>query len=204
MPRFMPKDRAFYERFTELAHSATAAALLLEQTLGDFQDVQSRVEKLKAFEHAGDQATHDIFVRLNKTFITPFDREDIHRLAATLDDVLDFVYSAGERVLLYRISGPSRSAAQLAGVVVQQCEQISAAVGKLEHPANVLPHCVEINRLENEADRILRAAIAALFENERDPVTLIKLKELYEVLEIASDKAEDVANVLESIVLKNS
>jgi predicted phosphate transport protein (TIGR00153 family) len=204
MARFMPKETAFFTMFSQLADSATTAAHLLRDTLRDLQHLDQRTGELKRIEHNADEVTHDILIKLNKTFITPFDREDIHRLASSLDDVIDFIYSAGERTLLYNITVPTRSAEQLAEVIVAQCEQIAAAVRKLERPQEVLQHCVEINRLENEADRLLRAAIAGLFTTEKEPIPLIKLKELYEVLETATDKAEDVANTLESIVLKNS
>jgi predicted phosphate transport protein (TIGR00153 family) len=204
MLHFTPKETAFYGDFAVLAQHGSSAADLLRDTLSDFQQVEQRVARLKALEHRGDEATHGILVRLNKTFITPFDREDIHRLASSLDDVLDLIYSAGERVLFYRIPGPSRSASELAAVIVEQCKQISAAIEKLHDPKSLLSHCIEINRLENEADRLLRAAIAGLFDNEKDAFSLIKWKELYEVLEAATDRAEDVANVLESIVVKNS
>jgi len=204
MARFMPKETAFFTMFSQLADSASTAAHLLRDTLRDLQRLDQRTGELKRIEHDADEVTHEILIKLNKTFITPFDREDIHRLASSLDDVIDFIYSAGERTLLYNITVPTRSAEQLAEVIVAQCEQIAAGVRKLERPQDVLQHCVEINRLENEADRLLRAAIAGLFATEKEPIPLIKLKELYEVLETATDKAEDVANTLESIVLKNS
>jgi predicted phosphate transport protein (TIGR00153 family) len=149
--------------------------------------------------------THNILTRLNQTFITPFDREDIHRLASSLDDVLDFVYAAGVRLIMYKINTAPEAASLLAEVVVKQCHQLSEAMGRLEKKnEQVLDNCVEINRLENEADQIARAAIALLFEKEKDPISLIKLKELYEVLETATDKAEDAANVLEGVVLKST
>jgi uncharacterized protein len=204
MARFMPKETAFFTMFSQLADSATTAAHLLRDTLRDLERLDHRTDELKRIEHDADEVTHEILIKLNKTFITPLDREDIHRLASSLDDVIDFIYSAGERAMLYNITVPTRSAEQLAEVIVAQCEQIAAAVRKLERPQEILQHCVEINRLENEADRLLRAAIAGLFATEKDPIPLIKLKELYEVLETATDKAEDVANTLESIVLKNS
>jgi uncharacterized protein Yka (UPF0111/DUF47 family) len=142
--------------------------------------------------------------RLNQTFITPFDREDIHRLGSSLDDVLDFVYAAGERLVMYKITSVPPAAAELAGVVIRQGEQLCEAMSHLGKSDNVMPYCVEINRLENEADRIARGALAHLFETEKDPITLIKMKELFEVLETATDKAEDAANVIESVVVKSA
>jgi hypothetical protein len=175
------------------------------EILHDFKDIPARVQKLKDIEHRGDDMTHAIITKLNQTFITPFDREDIHKLASSLDDVLDFLNSAGDRLVLYKIHTAPAEAEKLAELVVRQCEELHKAVQNLEKHAHVvLQHCVEINRLENEADTVSRRAIGCLFEQELDPITLIKLKELYEVLETATDKAEDAANVLESVVVKSA
>src|SRR3954462_8933970 len=203
MVRLIPKNQKFFDMFAEMCGNIVEGAKLLETTLRENTDVEARVHQLHDFEHKGDDMTHAILTKLNQTFITPFDREDIHTLASTIDDVLDFIYAAGERLVMYKISHVPSEAAALADVVVKQCEQIALAASKLEKHANVLAYCVEINRLENDADRITRGAIAKLFDTERDPITLIKIKELYEVLETASDKAEDVATVLETIGLKN-
>jgi predicted phosphate transport protein (TIGR00153 family) len=159
---------------------------------------------MQAIEHEGDRATHAIIAKLNTSFITPFDREDIHRLASSLDDVLDFVNSAAVRLVMYKITQPPVAAAELAGLIVLQAEELAQGVSLLEKNNGVLKHCDEVNRLEDEADDVSRKAIAVLFESEKDPIQLIKMKELYEVLEYATDKAEDVANVLEAIVLKSA
>jgi uncharacterized protein len=205
MVRFMPRDTRFFEMFAEMASNLADGARLLKHTLDDFKDVESRIQQLKSIEHRGDDMTHNVLTKLNQTFITPFDREDIYRLASSLDDVLDFVYAAGVRLIMYKIHSAPEAASLLADVVVRQCDQLTEAMGKLEKKnERVLEHCVEINRLENEADQIARAAIALLFEKEKDPISLIKLKELYEVLETATDKAEDAANVLEGVVLKSA
>jgi predicted phosphate transport protein (TIGR00153 family) len=190
--------------FAEMASNLGAGARLLKQTLDDFKDVEARVQELKDIEHRGDDMTHNVLTRLNQTFITPFDREDIYRLASSLDDILDFTYSAGVRLVMYKITSAPEAASKLADVLVRQCDQVLNAVKGLEKNDRVLEYCVEINRLENEADQISRAAIATLFEKEKDPISLIKLKELYEVLETATDKAEDAANVLEGVVLKGA
>ena len=190
--------------FTDMANNLTEGARLLKTILEDMKDVDARVQQLKTIEHRGDEMTHDVLTKLNQSFITPFDREDIHKLASSLDDVLDFVYAAGERLVMYKITGITPAAAQLADVVVRQGEQLCKAVSLLDKNDNVLQYCVEINRLENEADRITRNALAQLFDVETDPIALIKKKELYEALETASDKAEDAANVIESVVVKSA
>jgi len=159
---------------------------------------------LQEIEHHGDELTHAIISTLNQAFITPFDREDIHRLTSSLDDVLDYVNSAEMRLRLYRIDSPPPVAAELAGYIVQQSDELAKGVSLLEQNQRVLEHCVEVHRLENEADRVSRNAIAELFDHERDPIRLIKMTELYEVLETATDKAEDAANVLEAVALKSA
>jgi len=204
MIRLIPRDTKFFAMFAEMSSNLNEGARLLQQILEDFQNVEVRVGQLKDIEHRGDEMTHNILIKLNQTFITPFDREDIYRLASSLDDVLDFVYAAGERLVMYKISAAPPAACELAGVIVRQGEQLSQAVSMLEKHDDVLDRCVEINRLENEADGIARKALAGLFENEKDPIRLIKLKELYETLEIATDKAEDAANVLEAVVIKSA
>jgi len=206
MVRLVPRDVRFFEMFAEMAENLTQGARTLSHLLGNYQadDVVATVRRIKEFEHIGDEMTHNLFRKLNQTFITPFDREDIHRLASTLDDVLDLVNGAAERMVRYKIESPPPPAAAIAAVIVRQSEELSKAVALLESTKGVLEHCVEINRLENEADQICRAAIANLFENEKDPITLIKLKELFETLETATDKAEDAANVLETVVLKSA
>jgi predicted phosphate transport protein (TIGR00153 family) len=205
MVRLIPRDTRFFDLFAEMAGNLGQGARLLKRTLDDFQDIEARVRQLKDIEHRGDEMTHNILTKLNQTFITPFDREDIHRLASSLDDVLDFIYAAGVRLVMFRIKSAPPAASKLAEVIIKQTDELSQAMSLLEKkPERVLENCVEINRLENEADLIARTAIAALFDEEKDPIALIKLKELYEVLETATDKAEDAANVLEGVVLKSA
>jgi predicted phosphate transport protein (TIGR00153 family) len=204
MLRLIPRETKFIDAFADITNNLTDGAKLLREILTNMQDVDSRVQKLKDIEHKGDEMTHNVLTRLNQTFITPFDREDIYRLASSLDDVLDFVYAAGERLVMYKIRGIYPAASELAGVVVRQSEQLCEAVSALNKHDRALQICVEINRLENEADRIANTAVAHLFDTERDPIKLIKQKELYEVLETASDKAEDAANVIESVVVKSA
>lgn len=205
MVRLIPRDTRFFDLFGEMTRNLSEGARLLHGILVDFQEIELRVQQLKIIEHRGDDMTHDILTRLNQTFITPLDREDIYRLASSLDDVLDFTYAAGVRLVMYKIKAAPAAAPRLAELLIHQADQLSEALASLEkRNERVLENCKEINRLENEADLVARIAIAALFDDEKDPITLIKLKELYEVLETATDKAEDAANVLEGVVLKSA
>ena len=202
--RLIPRETKFFDLLAELSSCLNDGAKLLRSILADPQDLALQVEQVQAIEHRGDRATHAIITKLNQTFITPFDREDIHRLASSLDDVLDFVNSAAVRLVMYNITTPPPVSAELAGLVVLQCEELAKGVSLLEKNGHVMDHCAEVNRLEDLADHVSRRAIADLFEHEKDPIQLIKLKELYETLEYATDKAEDAANVLEAIVVKST
>jgi len=204
MFRLIPRETKFFRMFSDVSQNLTEGARLLHDILKNPANMESRLDQLQEIEHRGDDMTHAIITRLNQTFITPFDREDIHRLTSSLDDVLDFVNAAGVRLRLYKIRTPPPAAAELAALIVQQSEELAQGVSLLEKNQLVLEHCVEVNRLENEADRVSRKAIADLFDNEKDPIHLIKIKELYEVLENATDKAEDAANVLEGVALKSA
>jgi uncharacterized protein len=204
MFRLIPRETKFFDLFAELSTSLTEGAKLLRSILRDARDLPQRVQQMQDIEHRGDRATHAIILKLNQTFITPFDREDIHRLTSSLDDVLDFMNAAATRLVMYKITEPPSGSAELAGIIVSQCEELARGVSLLAKNGSVMKHCAEVNRLEDEADDVSRKAIAELFEHEKDPIQLIKLKELYEVLENATDKAEDAANVLEAIVLKSA
>jgi predicted phosphate transport protein (TIGR00153 family) len=205
MVRLIPRETKFFDMFVEMAQNLIEGARLMKSLLENYQDVPAQVSKLKDIEHRGDDLTHAVITKLNQTFITPFDREDIHRLASSLDDVLDLLNAAGDRMIVYKIQAVPKESAVLAGLILQQSEELARAVAVLEKQhQSVLQHCVEINRLENEADRVTRDAVGRLFESEKDPIQLIKIKELYEVLELATDKAEDAANVLESVILKSA
>jgi predicted phosphate transport protein (TIGR00153 family) len=202
--RLIPREKKFFRMFADVSQNLTEGARTLYDILKNPANPSERIARLQEIEHRGDEMTHDIIRMLNQTFITPFDREDIHSLSSALDDVLDFVNAAAIRMTLYRISNVPPAAADLAQLIVTQAEELAKAVSVLEENQKVLDHCVEVNRLENEADRVSRKAIAELFEHENDPIQLIKLKELYEVLETATDKAEDAANVLETVALKSA
>jgi predicted phosphate transport protein (TIGR00153 family) len=207
MVRFIPREIKFFELFADIANNVVEGARALSDLLHnyDYDQMPAAVAKIAAIEHRGDEMTHRILIKLNQTFITPFDREDIHLLASSLDDVLDFIFAASDRLVTYKITLPSPSAKVLAAIILKQAEELGKAVALLDKDdSHLLDHCVEVNRLENEADKVSREAIGRLFEGESDPITLIKLKELLEVLEEASDKAEDVADVLETVVLKGA
>jgi len=202
--RLIPRESKFFRMFSEVSQNLTQGTRLLHDILKNPANMEPRLDQLQEIEHRGDEMTHGIITALNQTFITPFDREDIHRLTSSLDDVLDFVNAAGVRLRLYKIKTPPSIAADLAAMIVEQSEELAQGVSLLEKNKLVLEHCVEVHRLENEADRLSRKAIADLFDNEKDPIQLIKIKELYEVLETATDKAEDAANVLEAVALKSN
>jgi predicted phosphate transport protein (TIGR00153 family) len=204
MIRLLPRETKFFDLFAELSTCMSEGARLLHSILEDPRDLEVRVDQMQAIEHRGDKAIHAIMTKLNQSFITPFDREDIHRLASSLDDVLDFMNTAATRLVMYKIAQPTAAAAELAGILVLQSEELARGVSLLEKNGKVMQHCDEVNRLEDVADQISRKAIGELFEHEKDPIQLIKMKELYEELEMATDKAEDAANVLEAIVLKSA
>jgi predicted phosphate transport protein (TIGR00153 family) len=204
MLRLIPKDTSFFRMFSVMSDNLIAGAQALVDLFADYQDVPRKIEEIRRIEHEGDELTHAILTKLNQTFITPFDREDIHQLASKLDDVLDFIHAACARIAMYRITTPPPAAGELARIILMQSQQLQKAVSLMQKNGNILVHCVEINRLENEADLIAQQAIAKLFEGEKDPINLIKIKELLEFLERATDKAEDVADVLETVVLKNT
>ena len=204
MVRLIPKDTSFFQMFSAMSDNLIAGARALVDLFADYKDVDKKIEEVRRLERAGDELTHAILTKLNQTFITPFDREDIHQLASKLDDVLDYINASGARLVMYRITAPPPAAGELAGIILKQCQELQKAVSLMQKNADILGHCVEINRLENEADLVSQHAIAKLFESEKDPINLIKIKELLEFLEKATDKAEDVANVLETVVLKNT
>jgi uncharacterized protein len=190
--------------FSAMSNNLIDGARMMVDLFADYRDVDKKVDEIRRIEHVGDEMTHSIMRKLNQTFITPFDREDLYKLASSLDDVLDFLNASGARIVMYRITNPPPEAGVLARLILAQSEELAKAVSLLERNGDVLVHCVEINRLENEADQVSRAAIARLFDHEKDPITLIKTKELLEFLETATDRAEDVADVLETVVLKNA
>jgi uncharacterized protein len=206
MSKLFKKDEKFFKIFGQMTVHILEAAEILGTMLrnpGEV-DLAALAAKIKDLEHKGDELTHRVIDELNKTFITPIDREDIHDLSAALDDVLDLIDGIATRIVLFRIVEPIRSVPEMCSVLLSQAMEIGAAVSNLQDNDHVVERCIEINRLENDADRLFQMGIAALFDEVKDPIDVIKRKEIIETLEAATDKAEDVANVLESIIVKNT
>ena len=204
---FVPKERKFFELFEESAHNIVKASQALKEMLDTWQFIDSRVAEITEMEHQGDTITHQVISLLHRTFVTPFDREDIALLAHTMDDILDFVHSAADAMFIYKIDSATDRAKELADIIVRGATEVDMAVRGLRRRSElkmIMERCVEINRLENMADRVYRAAMAELFENTSDVVKLIKWREIYEHMESATDRCEDVANVLEGVALKHA
>ena len=200
--QLIPRGVKFYDLFREQAENIHQAAQMLVGLFEDFKDVEKRVAEIKFLEHKGDQLTHELMMKLNQTFITPIDREDIHSLGSALDDVLDLVDAAASRLVTYKVTSVTPGARQLSKVILHGTEIILQAVSELNKPHNILEYCEKIAMIEEEADRIKGECVARLFEDSTNPVEIIKWKEIYEVLEATTDKCEDVADVLEAVVLK--
>ncbi len=203
MFRLIPREERFFELFERQAVNITESAQRLREMVFDFSDAPAKVAAIRELEHAGDMLTHEVVRKLNTTFITPFDREDVYALASRLDDVLDLIEAAADRLVLYRIKEPTSGARALTEVIAKTADAVQQAVGCLRPTSpSYHAHAVEVNRLENEADRLLKELIAGLFANVSDPIEVIKWKEIYETLEEVTDRCEDVVNVIEGIVLK--
>jgi predicted phosphate transport protein (TIGR00153 family) len=202
--KLLPHETTFFAMFNRQAENVHKGAKAMVEMLEYFGDPAAGAEKIKSLEHSGDVITHDIMTRLNQTFITPFDREDIHELASTIDDVLDLIDAVAARLVMYHIAEIKPGVIDLAKTVSEATRIIVEAIRVLEKEDHILDYCTEINRLENQADRQCRALLAELFDQEKDPVQIIKWKEIIETLEFAADKCEDVANVIEGVTLKNA
>ena len=202
----IPKDDKFFILFKQMTENITEGAILLKDMLDNFNDPAESQRKIKDLEHKGDAITHDIIQKLNKTFVTPLDREDIYALASKLDDILDLIDVCSQRIIMYNVDSIPPEAKSLGFIILQSCLVVDKAVAMLGKKSNeqLFALCVEINALENEADRVCREAISRLFDEEKDPIQLIKWKEIFETLEKATDKCEDAANILESVVVKNA
>jgi predicted phosphate transport protein (TIGR00153 family) len=204
---FVPRENKFFDLFEESADNIEEAAGALKMLMDDWQFIDSRVAEITEMEHRGDNITHQIISLLHRTFVTPFDREDIALLAHTMDDIMDFIHAAADAMFIYKITCPTDRAKQLADIIIKAANEVKKAVSALRkraHQKVIIDGCVEINRLENMADRVYRAAIAELFDENEDLALLIKWREIYEHLESATDRCEDVANVLEGVALKHA
>ena len=201
---FIPREEKFFEMFVEDAQNVLAAARTLEEFFRAYDQRERLASQLRDLETRGDVLSHEIGHKLEATFVTPFDREDIHMLISRLDDILDFIEEVADTCVLYRIDAPTSVAQKQAGIITRQCEELVRALEKLKRFKDVAPHWIEVHRLENEGDRIARQAVANLFTNGTDPIEVIKWKDVYALLEDAIDACEDAANVIERIVSKHA
>jgi uncharacterized protein len=201
--RLLPREEKFYGDFEALADELKRAASMLEAMLAPDRPIWDKADEIKEIEHKCDFLTHDIIQRLNRTFVTPLDREDIFGLARSLDDVMDAIDAAAALIRLYRLESVRFGARELARIITASTDQVRLALGALEVHKGLTTHAVEINRLENEGDRMHQQAVSRLFDDERDPLVVMKWKEALDFLEDAIDRCEDVANVLEGVMVKN-
>jgi predicted phosphate transport protein (TIGR00153 family) len=200
-----PRDKKFAVLFEQSAHNAVKIAHQLKDMVCTWENVEERLAIITDLEHEGDAATHQIMAELHRSFITPFDREDIALLAHSLDEVTDYIHSSADMMILYKVGQPTEQARQMADIIVQATAEVEQAVAEVHDHIDrekLLKRCMEINRLENDGDSIYRSALADLFSDSADTASLIKWREIYEHMETAIDRCEDVANVLEGVALK--
>lgn len=204
---FIPREEKFFDLFEESARNLVRAAQLLAQLFENWEDVEERARQITELEHHGDNITHRIIAQLHATFVTPIDREDIAQLAHRMDDVMDFMEGTAVALVLYKVSQPTERAKELADILVRVTSEVGKAIPRLRRRSqlNQIPeHCIEINRLENEADAVLRSALGELFDHQVDIAEVIKWREIYEHMENATDRCEDIANVLEGVMIKRA
>ncbi|MFD2598366.1 DUF47 domain-containing protein [Sphingobacterium corticis] len=206
---FVPKDKKFFPLFEQAGSNLIEMAKVLNEAVNTTDEVKRKelTKRIEDLEHRGDDITHQIHLELGKNFITPFDREDIHSLASSLDDVADYIHGASNRMDMYKVTQPTQAMKELAELLVEATEHVAKAVYELKdikNIRNITDSCVRINSVENKADYIFEKAVAELFEFEKDAIILIKHKEVLSSMETATDKCEDVSNVLESILVKNA
>src|SRR5512132_307098 len=202
---FLPREEQYFDLFIQMTHYISAAARELKEMLADKNhDFAEYAKRIKDLEHACDELTHNISTRLNKSFITPFDREDIYTMSTALDDIVDLIDDAARAIIIFDIKEITDYARDFADVIERMADQLKEIVSTLQRPKNITPRLVEIHRLENEGDDIYHAAIAELFHDSPDPMTVIKWKEIYEKLEAAIDRCENVANIIESVIIKHT
>ena len=206
MARFslLPRDRTFFDLFIEAGQNNVHASRLLDKMMNTWPESEGLLEQIVEAEHEGDRITHEIVKRLNKTFVTPIDREDIYGLATQMDDIADFIEEGADFLGLYKIEAPMEQATALTKVLVASCEQLAEGLEHLPEFKDLDKYWIEIHRLENEGDRISRDAVASLFSNGIDPMVVIRWKDMFAVLEEAIDATETAAQILEGIVIKNS
>ncbi|MBI2603727.1 MAG: DUF47 domain-containing protein [Deltaproteobacteria bacterium] len=205
LEKFMPREENFFDFFEQAAELILEAAIAFQEMLGDLQHSDKHARRIKEIEHRCDTITHQTIEALHKTFITPLDRADIHQLICEMDDIVDYIDSAATRTHLYEIKVAPKAVVDLADICFKAAEIIKKAVRLLrgmKHPNEISKYCIQINQLENEADHILRSALAKLFKKEPDLRLLIKLKEILELLETVTDRCEDVSNIIDWIVLE--
>jgi uncharacterized protein len=204
LPSLVPKDRVFFDLFNEAGQNTLRAARLLKEMLEEWPDDRGLAREILLVEQEGDRITHDIVQRLNTTFVTPIDGGDIHGLATKIDDIVDYIEETADFMGLYRIEAPMDQSLAIADVLVQSCEQLAAALEHLRGFKGLERYWIEINRLENEGDRLYRDAVASLFANGIDPMVVIRWRDIFLRLERAVDACESVAHILEGIVIKNA
>lgn len=206
LKKFLPRETDFFSMFEKAALNVNKGANLLVEMMEDLSVSEIKTKEIYEAEQEGDMITHEVMRKLNKTFLTPVDREDIHSLVGCIDDVLDLIWSTADRAVLFRLEYAPSEAIDLSKTLLETTDYITKAVGCLKDKkySYIQEYCIEINRLENRGDRIFRAGLVKLFDNIKDPILVIKWKEVYEHLEEANDTCEDVADILESIVLKHA
>ncbi|MBI4641359.1 MAG: DUF47 domain-containing protein [Candidatus Tectomicrobia bacterium] len=208
LKKFLSRNEEFFDIFEQVVANISEGMELLQRMLKEFQNLPELSKAIKEVEHKGDELTHQAIIRLNLSFITPFDREDIYNLVARLDDILDGIEAVAERLVIFKVEKPrEQETMQFASGLLASVEELAKMVKGLRDLKNakaILRSCVEVNRLENEGDSLLRQGLANLFEQEADPFEVIKWKEIYELLETITDRCEDVANIIEGVVLKYS
>ena len=207
MKIFMPKDRVFYSLFENVAATVSQMGKLLKQVVNepDFDKRSALISKLEDMEHVNDDYTHKIFTELGRNFITPFDREDIHHLASALDDIADYIYSSAKKINFYKVNPNDKGMQKMADLIESAADQVRIAVHELRDMKNmrqITDALVKVNSIENQADDIFDMSIDRLFDTEPDAKEVIKKREIYQVMEIVTDKCEDAANVIESIIIK--
>ncbi|MBP6964001.1 MAG: DUF47 family protein [Armatimonadetes bacterium] len=207
MIRLLPRQDTFFDMFEKQVDMVNDAAHRLHELVTDYKDVEDAAFKLRAMEHDADEVAHTIMNKLNMTFVTPLDREDIHELASALDDIMDFVEAAVDRMALYEVAEPTDEAIKLCSILAQATEETVKAVyglRDLKKPEIVREACVAINRLENEGDQANRMALSKLFQMHENPIEALKWREIYDQIETAIDECEDVADIIESVMLKSA